>query len=275
MWLLLKGSAATYVIIKSIVVHIMQYLCISRSHLLMVLTINSGGYFRLHHPPVIISADSISPFPLFLQSRAGKTWLQDGDVVVGVWWHRIWTLALKYSGVYTRPVWESYFVSFSNVEVVNRNKKCLEKIASLFFFFHGAFKGKWRQNKGCFQPYTSSTCTSLSPPQALGRAPEGEIIHCRVCQAQGGGLSTGPSQPALPCPGLPPLSSGPFSSARHSRESSAELEANLSSAATPHPHPPTATKWFLLVLCRLSVPNEMKWMPVRPKVGFHPENNGG
>lgn len=48
----------------------------------MVLTINSRGYLCPNHPPVIISTDLIFLF-LFssLQGGAGKTWLQDGDVV--------------------------------------------------------------------------------------------------------------------------------------------------------------------------------------------------
>lgn len=58
-------------------------------------------------------------------------------------------------------------------------------------------------------------CTVLyNSPTAPGRVPEGEIIHCRVCQRQGGGLSMGP--PSLPCLGLPPLPARPISSARHS-----------------------------------------------------------
>lgn len=68
-------------------------------------------------------------------------------------------------------------------------------------------------------------------PTVLGRVPEGEIIHCRVCQRQGGGLSMGP--PSLPCLGLPLLPARPFSSAWHSGDSCTEPEANLSLPHSP------------------------------------------
>lgn len=49
----------------------------------MVLTINSRGYLCLNHPPVIISTDLIFLFSFSsLQSWAGKTRLQDGDVLM-------------------------------------------------------------------------------------------------------------------------------------------------------------------------------------------------
>lgn len=71
-----------HVIIKSIAARIMQYLYIFHSLLLMVLTINSRVYLCLNHPPVIISADLIFLFSFSsLQSGAGKTWLQDGDII--------------------------------------------------------------------------------------------------------------------------------------------------------------------------------------------------
>ena len=75
----LKISLSVCVRIKSIAAHIMQYLYIFSTHLLMVLTINSRGCLCLNHPHVIISTDLI--FLFSLQSWAGKTWLQDGDVL--------------------------------------------------------------------------------------------------------------------------------------------------------------------------------------------------
>lgn len=81
----------------------------------------------------------------------------------------------------------------------------------------------------------SALCCITAPfplsPTAQGRVPEGEIIHCRVCQRQGGGLSMGP--PSLPCPGLPLLPARPFSSAWHSGDSCTEPEANLSPPHSP------------------------------------------
>lgn len=79
---------------------------------------------------------------------------------------------------------------------------------------------------------------------ALSRVPKGEIIHCRVCQRQWGGLSMGP--PSLPCLGLPLLPARPFSSAWHSGDSRTEPEANLSP-----PHSPSRMI-FLSVLSTLS-----------------------
>lgn len=82
---------------------------------------------------------------------------------------------------------------------------------------------------------SSALCCIPAPfplsPTAQGRVPEGEIIHCRVCQRQGGGLSMGP--PSLPCPGLPLLPARPFSSAWHSGDSCTEPEANLSPPYSP------------------------------------------
>lgn len=50
----------------------------------MVLTINRG-YLCLHHPPVIISTDLIFLFSFSSpQSGAGKTWLQNGDIIAAV-----------------------------------------------------------------------------------------------------------------------------------------------------------------------------------------------
>lgn len=83
--------------------------------------------------------------------------------------------------------------------------------------------------------HTEALCCITAPfllsPTALGRVPEGEIIHCRVCQRQGGGLSMGP--PSLPCLGLPLLPARPFSSAWHSGNSRTEPEANLSPPHSP------------------------------------------
>ncbi len=88
-------------------------------------------------------------------------------------------------------------------------------------------------------------------PTALGRVPEGEIIHCRVCQRQGGGLSMG--SPSLPCLGLPLLPARPFSSAWHSGGSCTEPEANLSP-----PHSP-GKMISLSVLSTLSPRVLMRW----------------
>lgn len=96
-------------------------------------------------------------------------------------------------------------------------------------------------------------------PTAQGRVPEGEIIHCRVCQRQWGGLSMGP--PSLPCLGLPLLPARPFSSAWHSGDSRTEPEANLSL-----PHSPSKMISLCFVDSQSQGPNEAKWMPVRPKL---------
>ncbi len=102
---------------------------------------------------------------------------------------------------------------------------------------------------------SSALCCITAPfplsPTALGRVPEGEIIHCRVCQRQGGGLSMGP--PSLPCLGLPLLPARPFSSAWHSRDSRTEPEANLSP-----PHSP-GKMISLSVLSTLSPRVLMRW----------------
>lgn len=82
---------------------------------------------------------------------------------------------------------------------------------------------------------SSALCCITAPfalsPTALGWVPEGEIIHCRVCQRQWGDLSMGP--PCLPCLGLPLLPARPFSSAWHSGDSRTEPEANLSLPHSP------------------------------------------
>lgn len=82
---------------------------------------------------------------------------------------------------------------------------------------------------------SSALCSITAPfplsPTALGRVPEGEIIYCRVCQRQWGGLSMGPA--SLPCLGLPLLPARPFSSAWHSGDSRTEPEANLSLPHSP------------------------------------------
>lgn len=110
---------------------------------------------------------------------------------------------------------------------------------------------------------SSALCCITAPfplsPTALGRVPEGEIIHCRVCQRQGGGLSMGP--PSLPCLGLPLLPARPISSAWHSRDSCTEPEANLSS-----PHSPDKMISLSVDDSQSQGPNEMKWMPVRPRL---------
>ena len=98
-------------------------------------------------------------------------------------------------------------------------------------------------------------CCMTSPfplsPTVLGRVPEGEIIHCRVCQRQGGGLSM--RSPSLPCLGLPLLPARPFSSAWHSGDSRTEPEANLSP-----PHSP-GKMISLSVLSTLSPRVLMRW----------------
>lgn len=159
---------------------------------------------------------------------------------------------------------KALFIETVKVMREEERKKCIwgemEMYISTVKWMHTQCKQVCVCVSWCFMLHTqrgssSALCCITAPfplsPTALGRVPEGEIIHCRVCQRQGGGLSMGP--PSLPCLGLPLLPARPISSAWHSRDSCTEPEANLSS-----PHSPDKMI-SLSVLSTLSPRVLMRW----------------
>lgn len=100
--LLWKNKATIYICNHQftaayITLYIFFFFFFAHPDFLMVLTINRE-YLCFNHPPVIICTDLIFLYHFFLQSRAGKTWLQNGDVIAFhlLRWRLIWTFIFEY-----------------------------------------------------------------------------------------------------------------------------------------------------------------------------------
>lgn len=103
--------------------------------------------------------------------------------------------------------------------------------------------------------------SSLSAPQCWAESLKKRLSTAVFVRGREGVSAWG-----LPCPGLPLLPARPFSSAAHSRDPRTEPEANLS--LTHSPRQSDSSQRF--VESRSRGPNEVKWMPVRPRLLWSP-----